>query len=211
MNHVGTLRGTISSVASMRRWKVFFQKKKIAGKNTKKSIVGQKRSRTTEKGKTTRQGKPKRDTENVQDSESESDASAPTPTKQKQKDKEKETTDKNVAATEGKKKKEVHKSKYIEDKPYKDDLPPAIEGRMKTSVNDIFKDVKFFHTSSSVDSTPSLMDYVFKSIGLDNVDDPAQKLARAKLWNVLCHKIWREINKLRSNKITTFYSLLKSK
>ena len=111
----------------------------------------------------------------------------------------------------GKRQTAMFESSLIIEALSEDDLPFAVEARVKTSVNDIFKDVKFFHNSSSVDSTPSLMDYVFKSIGLDNVDAPEQKLARAKLWNVLCHRIWREINKLKSNKITTFYSLLKSK
>ena len=98
----------------------------------------------------------------------------------------------------------------MDDKPY-DVLPNWVEGRLKICVVDLFQDIKYFRDSKSVDRTPYLMDYIFKSLHLDDNDSISQKSMRSKLWVLLCKWIWKEINKMRSNKITCFYSIVKSK
>ena len=65
-------------------------------------------------------------------------------------------------------------SKFKDDKPY-DELPNWVESRLKICVVDLFRDIKFFRDSKSVDRTPHLMDYIFKSLHLDDNDSISQK------------------------------------
>ena len=74
----------------------------------------------------------------------------------------------------------------------------------------LFKNVKFLDGFESV-WKKQILDYMFRHLDLTDKNDAVQKGKRSKLWNAICKWVWQEINKLRSNRIASFYGLIKSK
>ena len=119
------------------------------------------------------------------------------------------TNRKKVKVNEGKEQLPV-KSKFENDKPL-ENLPDHVELKLKPCVSLMFKDIKFFSSWWTVDKTPKVMDYMFHRIGLKNKDDIEEGKKRAQLWICMTKWLFKEISKMRSNKIAAFHNMVKSK
>ena len=109
-----------------------------------------------------------------------------------------------------KKPKIVPTGKYHDDRPF-ETIPDYIEIKLKPCVHLMFKDIKFFASWCSVNKTPKVMDYMFHQIGWRDKDDMEQKAKRSQLWVCLMKWIFREVSKMRSNKIAAYHNMVKSK
>ena len=109
-----------------------------------------------------------------------------------------------------KKPKIVPTGKYHDDRPF-ETIPDYIEIKLKPCVHLMFKDIKFFASWNKVDRTPKVMDYMFHQIGWRDKDDMEQKAKRSQLWVCLMKWIFREVSKMRSNKIAAYHNMVKSK
>ena len=98
--------------------------------------------------------------------------------------------------------------KYIDDKPYTV-IPDWAEISLKNATNSAFKDVKFILHPEDVETIPHLLDFMFDACNLKNVNDHKIKQKRTKMWMPICKYVHKEINKMRSNKITAYYTVLK--
>ena len=58
---------------------------------------------------------------------------------------------------------------------------------------------------------PEVMDYIFHQLNLKNKDDWKEKTKQAILWECICKWVFKEMTKIRTNKIATFHKVVKSK
>jgi hypothetical protein len=98
------------------------------------------------------------------------------------------------------------KSKYCKDKP-RATLTQEQLFLLKSHIGEIFSDIKFFTTKEKVDCTDYLMDFLFSKLGMLG-NSTSDRLTRCQHWNALEETIFVEINKLRSNKITSFNTVV---
>ena len=98
------------------------------------------------------------------------------------------------------------KSKYCKDKPIAT-LTQEQLFLFKSHIGEIFADIKFFTTKEKVDCTDYLMDFLFSKLGMLG-NGTSDRLTRCQHWNALEETIFVEINKLRSNKITSFNTVV---
>ena len=99
---------------------------------------------------------------------------------------------------------------FMEDKPLVN-VPPNVEAKLKLCVPIMFRDIKFFKSWRSVDSVLKVMDYIFHQLHLKNKDDWKEKTKQAILWECICKWVFKEMTKIRTNKIATFHNIVKSK
>ena len=99
---------------------------------------------------------------------------------------------------------------YQGDQPL-DKLPEFYEFRLKRCTPLIFKDIKFFKQWTSVERTPKIMDYVFNQMNLKELGKVEEKLKRSRLWVCVSKWIFKEITKMRTNRIAAFHNCVKSK
>ena len=90
-------------------------------------------------------------------------------------------------------------------------VPDHLELKLKPCVHLMFKDIKFFSHWWMVDRTPKVMDYMFHQIGWKDKDNMEEGRKRALLWICLEKWLFKEISKMRSNRIAAFHNTVKSK
>ena len=100
--------------------------------------------------------------------------------------------------------------KYISDKLYTE-VPARAETDLKNTTNSVFRDVKLILHPEDVETISYLLDYCFDTVKLKNVNDSKIKQKRIKIWITIYKYIHKEINKIKSNKITEYYTVLKNK
>ena len=100
------------------------------------------------------------------------------------------------------------KSRYNNDKPL-EKVPDHLVLKLKQCVPLMFKDIKFFRSWNSVEDAPKVMDYMFHQIGLKNKDSLDERLKRSRLWVCLSKWLYKEISKMRTNKIASFHHMTK--
>ena len=74
----------------------------------------------------------------------------------------------------------------------------------------MFKDIKFFSSWTVVDRTPKVMEYLFHQLGWRDKDDIEQRMKRTQLWVCLTKWVFKEVTKMRSNRIAAFHNMVKS-
>jgi hypothetical protein len=100
-------------------------------------------------------------------------------------------------------------NKYINEMPFAI-VPDWVVNKLKYALTKLFKNIKFITEKDQIAAIPGVMSYIFNCLNLKK-NIPDQQLLRCRLWHSIEFWIYTEVNKMRTNKQTAFYTVAKGK